>query len=691
VGAHGPCRRAGCRGALSQRVTDLTEQPSLLDPRAQPAPASRWAGVAQVLVGVPLPHLDRPFDYGIPADLADQVQTGMRVKVRFAGRERDGYVVGRSPVSGHPGELAPVRRVVGAVPVLAPQVLRLAREVARHYAGTTTDVLRLAVPPRHATAEAAVLKAEPTAPGPAVTGGLFAQSEHEAWARYPGGNAFLRRLAAGESPRAVWTALPDQDPGRRWPAAIAAAAAAVRASGRGALLVAPDARDVEALVAALTEAGVDHAVLTADLGPSARYRRFLQVLLGRVHVVVGTRSAAFAPVQRLGLVVCWDDGDDLLAEPRAPYPHAREVLVARANDEDAACLLAGVARSPAAEQLVADGWARSLAAGRDVVRACTPRVVVPSDVDLAREGAAGAARFPRPAWDLVRRALERGPVLIQVPRAGYLPVVACARCRAPARCPHCHGPLGLPSAAASPTCQWCGRRATGWRCRECEFGELRAMRFGSGRTAEELGRAFPGTPVLVSGRDGGVAAAVDARPRLVVATPGAEPAAEEGYAAGVLLDGALMAARDDLDASVEALRRWLNAAALVRADGEVMLLGSPPPTPAQALVRWDPVSYARRELSERSELGFPPVARLAGLTGEWSAVRDLLARADLPPGSEILGPTSVLGDDGEERAHAVVRVSREHGTRLAVALKAAAAVRSAHKDPAVRIQIDATS
>lgn len=673
------------------RHTDagVTEQPSLLDPRAEPARSSRWQAVAQVIVDVPLPHLDRPFDYGIPAELGDDVKVGCRVKVRFAGRERDGYVIGRSPASSHTGELAPVRRVVGDLPVLTPQVLALASRVASHYAGTTSDVLRLAVPPRHATAEAAVLGSEPPDGPPAINEGLFAESEqHPAWSDYPGGAAFLRRLAAGESPRAVWSVLPADEPAERWPAAVAAAVRAVHASGRGALVVAPDARDVETVAAALTEAGVEHVVLTAELGRSARYRRFLLALLGRARVVVGTRSAAFAPVRDLGLVVCWDDGDDLYAEPRAPYPHAREVLVMRAEREGAAALFAGYARTPASEQLVADGWARSLVAPRPVVRTRTPRVVVPSEVDLSREGPASAARFPRPAWELVRQALDDGPVLVQVPRAGYLPVVACARCRTPARCTTCHGPLGLLSSAAAPSCRWCGRRADRWTCSECEGTQVRATRFGSGRTAEELGRAFPGVPVLTSGRDAGVSAAVDGAARLVIATPGAEPVAEAGYVAAVLLDGAVMAGRDALDASVEALRRWFNAAALVRAEGAVMLLGQPPAVPAQALLRWDPIGYAERELAERAELGFPPVAWLAEVTGDRAAVRDLLARADLPARAEVLGPQPVLDDDGEELARAVIRAPRSEGGALATALKTAKSVRSAHKQTAVRVQID---
>lgn len=663
----------------------MTEQPSLLEPGSEPAPATRWVAVAQVLVDVPLPHLDRPFDYGVPTDLRDSVRAGVRVKVRFAGRERDGYVVAVAPAGQHAGELAPIRRVVGDVAVLTGDVLRLARAVAAHYAGVTTDVLRLAVPPRHAAAEAAVLAQQPAPPAP--TGGLFSPSEHgSGWDGYPGGPAYLRRLAAGESPRAVWSALPTDDGGHEWPQAIASAVAAVRASGRGALVVAPEGRDVARVAESLGALGVEHVVLTAELGRSARYRRFLLALLGRAQVVVGTRAAAFAPVRDLGLLVCWDDGDDLLAEQRAPYPHAREVLRIRAEHAGAGLLLAGYARSVESEALVAQGWARAVVAARETVRARTPRVVVPSEVDLAREGAAGAARFPRPAWESVRRALASGPVLVQVPRAGYVPVVACARCRAPARCAHCHGPLGLGSGSGAPECRWCGRRAAAWSCPECSGTALRAVRVGSGRTAEELGRAFPGVPVQASGSSPGVVDAVDSRPRLVVATPGAEPVAAGGYRAAVLLDGAVMAARNDLDASVEALRRWLNAAALVRPDGEVMLLGAPPAAPAQALLRWDPGGYARRELAERAELGFPPAVRLAIVTGTWTDVQDLLRRAELPADVEVLGPVPVDGDENEARA--TLRCAPTAGDALAAALKAAVSVRSARKETPVRVRVD---
>src|SRR5204862_7046495 len=103
--------------------------------------------------------------------------------------------------------------------------------------------------------------------------------------------------------------------------------------------------------------------------------------------------------------------------------------------------------------------------------------------------------------------------------------------------------------------------ATPWHCATCGGVELRAQVVGARRTAEELGKAFPGVPVRTSGRDG-VLAEVPAAPSVVVSTPGAEPVAVGGYGAALLLDGWALLSRPDLRAGEEALRRWLNAAAL---------------------------------------------------------------------------------------------------------------------------------
>ncbi|MFC5724885.1 primosomal protein N' [Streptomyces gamaensis] len=670
-------------------------------PKARPrtwrgAPLAAELPVARVLVDKGPVHLDQLWHYAVPAELDADAQPGTRVRVRFGAGTRqvregrregggllDGFIVERVAESDYRGPLAAIAQVLSPEPVLGPALLALCRSVADRYAGSLADVLQLAVPPRHARIEAES-SPRPLPPPPVPEPG--------SWSRYPTGPAFLDAVARGDAPRAVWTALP----GPHWPQELARAAAAALASGRGALIVVPDGRAaarVDDALTALLGAG-RHVLLTAELGPEERYRRWLAVNRGAVRAVVGTRAAMFAPVRDLGLVAVWDDGDSSHSTPQAPHPHAREVLVSRALAEKAAFLLGGFGCTVEAARLVATGWALPLAAPREVLRTCAPRVRTVGEADEARDAAARAARLPSVAWETAREGLRHGPVLVQVPRRGYAPRLACERCREPARCGHCAGPLEAPGPDAPLRCGWCGRERADWYCAGCGGGRLRARIVGARRTAEELGRAFPSVPVRTSGRDH-VLATVPDSPAIVVSTPGAEPAAEGGYAAALLLDGWALLGFPDLRAEEEALRRWLGAAALVRgreAGGTVVVVAESSLRPVQALVRWDPAGHARRELADRAELGFPPVSRMASVAGPPQDVAAFLATAELPPDAEVLGPVPLPvprpgrprrpggPPPGEQWDRALLRVPPGRGAALATALKTAQATRLARRE-----------
>ena len=665
--------------------------------------------MARVVVDVGLAHLDRPFDYRVPAHLDDVAVPGVRVRVRFAGRLVDGFLTGRADESAHTGKLAWVDKAVSAEPVLTPEVERLCRAVADRCAGTLSDVLRLAVPPRHARVEAETPRERDPAPEPS-------EPDPQGWPSYPRGPALLDALSGGRVAHAVWQALPGED----WAARLAEAAVTTVAAGRSALLVVPDQRDVDVLHAACAaRLGADGVVaLSADLGPAERYRRWLAVRRGAVRVVVGTRSAAFAPLSGLGLLAVWDDGDDSHTEPRAPYPHVRDVLVLRAHQAGAALLVGGWARTAEAQVLVESGWASPVLADRATVRARSPRITAigETDTQLARDPTARAARVPAVAFEAARAALgaER-PVLVQVPRSGYLPWLACAECRETARCRHCAGPLGLPrpsaaggpagDAAGLPHCRWCGRAEPAFRCAGCGSRRLRAGVVGAGRTADELGRAFPGVTVRSSGGGSPVLDTVPAGPSLVVATPGAEPAVEGGFGAALLLDGWAMLSRPDLAVAEETLRRWFAAAARVvpHTDGGrvVVVADSSLPT-VQALIRWDPAGHAADELAARAEVGFPPAIRMAAVEGTPDAVAETVdavtASADVPESVELLGPVEIdpperpqAGAEAPVRERMLLRVPRADGRRLAAVLAAAQAGRSARKAAdTVRVRMDPT-
>ncbi|MGF1425556.1 primosomal protein N' [Kitasatospora sp. LaBMicrA B282] len=677
------------------------EQLALIRETVRRAKPRTWHGahlaeelpVARVVVDKGLLQLDKFFDYAVPVAMAEDAQPGVRVRVRFGARVaasgrreggelHDGFIVARLAASDYAGPLAPLAQVLSSEQVLTPALLKLSRTIADRYAGSLADVLQLAVPPRHAKAEAEPSPAPlppPAAPAPG------------SWQRYPHGPDFLTALTAGRAPRAVWTALPGPD----WPREIAAAVVATLAGGRGALVVLPDGRAVARVDEALEEllgGPGRHTVLTADLGPKERYRNWLAVSRGAVHAVVGTRAAVFAPVYDLGLLVVWNDGDGSHSDPRAPHPHVREVALLRAAEEGAAVLLGGLAVTVEGAQLLHTGWARPLAADRAVVRQTAPRVRTVEEQDQARDAAAQAARLPSVAWQTAREALRSGPVLVQVPRRGYVPRLACGRCRTPARCEHCAGPLQAVGADQALCCAWCGIETADWHCAECGSFRLRAQVVGARRTAEELGKAFPGVTVRTSGRDA-VLASVPDEPALVISTPGAEPvAAGPGYAAALLLDGWALLGRPDLRAGEEALRLWLAAAALVRPaeqGGLVVVVAEPSARPVQALVRWDPAGHADLELAERAQLGFPPVSRMASVSGTPTAVADLLAMTRLPAEADVLGPVPLPPVRGQEQERALLRVRPGQGGALAAALKAAQIARVALRgaEP-VKVRID---
>ena len=454
---------------------------------------------------------------------------------------------------------------------------------------------------------------------------------------YENGAEFIEDVAAGAATRAVMTVLPGHLE-HTWADVLATALAAAAASGRGAIAVVPTAKNLDLLEAALAERlPADSFVrLSSDSTPHTRYHGFVKARLGQVPVVIGTRAAAYAPVANLGLVVCWDDGDSSLVEQRAPYCHARDVLLLRASAENTAALFAGFSMSSEAARLVRTRWASHVRAPRALVRDYSPRIFsTGSEFELARDPLAAMARIPHLAFEHARRALARGPVLVQVARSGYIPSFSCERCRMPARCGECSGPLSVASGSSVPSCSWCGHLAQQWRCSECGFTHWRYSAAGATRTAEELGRAFPNVPVISSAGDH-VRASVGPEPALVVATPGAEPVAFGGYAAALLLDADKMLRFDSLRAPEAALRRWLNAAALVRPaalEGTVVTTASPSPV-EQALVRWDPAWFARQELEERAQTGLPPAVRTAAVTGAEADVRAFM--------EEFLGSSALL-------------------------------------------------
>ena len=475
--------------------------------RGDRQPAARLP-VARVCVDVPLAHLDRPFDYLVAAADDEAAQPGVRVKVRFAGQLVGGFLLERAESSPHGGKLAYLDKVVSAERVLDPEVARLARAVADRYAGNLSDVLRLAVPPRHARVESQAT------PDPACRAGRWCSDGS------PCGTTGCRhRAGAGDrsphrAPRsrlpAAEPAAPSRLPGRpAWPCgrrrsrSAGAVGGADGPAGDRRMGGAPT-RGCGLSAGAGGRAGRPGRLVGAAGGglagadrrgrrrhrpgrPRRRHRRRRRAgprparpgadrrarrrparraerrrRAGRAIPAVPGREPASgaggrrAPGRRCsrrspssGLVVIWDDGDDLHAEPRAPYPHAREVLLTRAQLADCAALVGGFARTGEGQQLLETGWAKEIVADRDTLRARVPaRSRRPATI---RSWPAIPGRPPRgcPAWPGRR------------PGRRCRPARRCwCRCRGAATCRRWRAPSAArrPAARTAPG-RWAGRSA----------------------------------------------------------------------------------------------------------------------------------------------------------------------------------------------------------------------------------------
>lgn len=594
---------------------------------------------ARVIVDVAPDHLDRPFDYEIPAET--EVVVGQRVRVVFAGRRRDGWVVETA------AEPAPdAKRVRPLAGIHAHEFdagdFPFLRWVARRYAAPLAAVLRHAVPDRSAAAERAAAGWPPAAP---VLPAERPPCPSDAWRDYDG-SALLNACWRGEAGAFYLRPLPGADRA----ALVADLVARVLAAGRGAVVLAPDpASEVPGAALAQDPGGVDYR------DERARYAGFLRGRAGLARVAVGERAAVFAPAPALGLIVVEDEANSAFKERRSPRHHAREVALARAYFAGAVCVLLGDVPSARAWRLREDGHVRVVQPVRAVERDRAPVVHV-ADLSDPRPGTR-RTRLHERTTRAIGEALGRGgAAVVLTGRRGEGSALACRGCGLRRPCPVCAGPVGpvadspeppaVPDGAAAPAvarwqCAICDWTGGAFPCPACDQHDVAPLAAGAGRMAAELQRANPDAEVVrMEGFD---APGPTRRPAVAVMTRGSvvrRPRWLAGVTADVLAipDADRFLARPTVDAAEDSLRLWFEASQWAR---RVVVQTREPGHPAvQALVRWDPDGFWRREAPRRAELGYPPAQHLVALRAPVATAGDIAAelRAALPDGDQVLGP-----------------------------------------------------
>ena len=594
--------------------------------------------IAQVWVDSSVYHLDEPFSYLVPEEFSGLLSAGSSVSVPFHGREISGVVVERIAATGQSG-LKSISKNLGRIPLISAEILQLVDVLAHRYASHPFDIIRSAVPDRMPTVEKEF---------------EFTKINHNSNTKEPS-KEFLQ-LPVSQNRTSL----------------IAKKIVEFERDG-GVMVVLPDTREVIALSHALSESDISHAILDSSLPKSEYFRNFMKVRSGQVSMVIGTRSAVFAPVHSLKTIILYNEGSEHLYERRSPGWNAREVALERSTLERCNVIFIGYSPSSEIGRLIDEGKVKYRRSRGKVRILVTPQV--------------HGELLPSRALAPIKKALQSGPVLFIVPLKGYAQAIRCAKCKTVSRC-ECGGAHQKISSDSTITCSHCASEVSNWRCAWCQDSRPALANRGIERHSQELGLLFPGMSIVVSSSDHPVADCP--KSGLVIATPNMAPLSRDGYSAVVILEGNRFLNQPDIRGQERVREMYFSHAALAREGSPIILVQDEGESIATALTTWNPTFSLRRELTEHRDLDLPPYVRSARLTlprDEGVRLKQALefARQEgrLPTATKILGPIPE-GDD----VTILLTVPLDFGSQLITTLHEFMRRRSASKKILPTLRID---
>ena len=443
-------------------------------------------------LAMPVP-LDGAFTYAIPAGM--ELRLGMAVRAPWGSRTLIGVVVGLRDAPPDGIAVREIGELAEPEPVLDRALLELVRWSSIYYQAPLGEVMRCALP-------AGSLREPKRAPR-AQTGVAF-----PARPRIEQLNSSQQRaLAAIADTGDLRPILLHGVTGSGKTAVYLAAIEAALERGEGALLLVPEIGLTPALFADFAAAlGSEVAVLHSSLAPGERARQWRRLRRGVARVAIGTRSAVFAPLVRLSLIVVDEEHDASYKQQEAPRYHGRDLAVLRARLTGARVILGSATPSLESYQHAQSGKYRLVEMSERVARRPLPTVrVVDMGEDFRRRGAEPAAEsvFSQPLLAALQDRLERGQQsLLLLNRRGFAPVVLCRSCGACVQCRDCSLALTYHKRRAQLVCHFCGwARDVPARCPACDSEHVYFLGSGSEKVEEELAARFPQARVARLDRD----------------------------------------------------------------------------------------------------------------------------------------------------------------------------------------------
>ena len=597
---------------------------------------------ARLWVDTGVYHLDDVFDYSVPEFLSSLVNVGVRVQVPFNGREVEAIVLERTMESNVTGTIRPITKVLSSHPVATDKSLALIAQVASHWCTNPFDILRSAIPPRVARVDKI---------------GFPKNTEIEKANSGVGSLSFI-----AFSPQT--------------PPDISLASLAVSAMSTGSVLViAPDEADVVAICSALDSLGVAYLRLDSGQSREHRYENYLRSMTTENIVVIGARSAIFTPVVNLGTIFIYKESSHDHYEIRSPGWNVRDVAFLRRGLEKI--------------NLVFTGYVPSLEISKLIDEKALKYINESSRIKVKDFSSNDGALLPGRIFTDIRKALNSGPVLFLITRKGYGNALVCAHCRNMAMC-SCGARLIVNSKTASPSCTICSKNFPEWSCKFCQRNKQYIAGRGIERAAEEISRAFPGFPILLSYGEV-IKKEIDHKASIIIATPGAVPKVNGGYGAVVILEGLKFFTHPDLRAQERARELFFETAAMASPDGVILLCIDAGHPINSALMRWNPGLMIQTELAEHQEVPLPPYVSsfvVIGPSNEFTGLVNGLQKAmidqRIPASTKIFGPLPV----GKLKSKIVLYCAKQDSANLTAFLHELQRRRSIAKKEHLVIRVD---
>lgn len=603
--------------------------------------------IVNVWVDSGISHLDGVYSYKTPHDLKEKISVGSRVKVPFNSRSCEALVVELLQTEDSTEGLKVIESLLGEIPATNASMIAFYSLMAKYWASDPYSLIRSGIPPRVATAERNIVLGDTPQPNRFATNRKKNQRSFYMHSPHKSAHAEILELSLAQL------------------------------KNGSTLLLLPDIRDVDRVMELISNAVDPHHIIRLDssVPRSLRYENYLKATTMNNVLVIGNRSALFAPIKSLNSIVVGFEKSEQYYEKKHPYWNVRDSALLRAELEQINLFFTGYVPSSAIAKLIEDRK----------VDFVNQRVSLRTSAYAQVQG----ELLPDRIIPMIRKSLLEGTVLFLAPRKGYGNALLCAKCRNISVCT-CGGRHTLTSANADPLCASCGVSEKDWRCKWCESTTRYVSARGIDRLHEEIGRAFPNMAIQLSSSPN-ILGEVAPKTRIVIATAGAVPTNKQDYSAVVLLEGQRFLASSTSVYEEQVYENFFEAASHVSKKGAVLIvLDSFHPVVA-AITKWSPSILVKKILRENLEAFLPPYSSVAVITLDKSEAVVLkngftksVTDGRLPPETKVV----LVDGDGDSESKILVSVSVADRELLSTFLRELSRKRALSKKTPINIALD---